>query len=66
MQTESSEAARILVVDDERAVREILAEFLTLEGFSVHTVEAALTSIYRKLDVHSRTEMAQKLAIAGD
>ena len=29
---------------------------------SVHTVEAALTSIYRKLDVHSRTEMAHKLA----
>lgn len=29
---------------------------------SVHTVEAALTSIYRKLDVHSRTEMARKLA----
>lgn len=28
---------------------------------SVHTVEAALTSIYRKLDVHSRTEMARKL-----
>jgi response regulator RpfG family c-di-GMP phosphodiesterase len=36
---ESSEAARILVVDDERVIREILAEFLTLEGFSVHTVE---------------------------
>ena len=29
---------------------------------SVHTVEAALTSIYRKLDVHSRTEMAAKRA----
>jgi DNA-binding CsgD family transcriptional regulator len=29
---------------------------------SVHTVEAALTSIYRKLDVRSRTEMAAKLA----
>lgn len=28
---------------------------------SVHTVEAALTSIYRKLDVHSRTELAHKL-----
>lgn len=28
---------------------------------SVHTVEAALTSIYRKLDVRSRTEMAQRL-----
>ncbi len=36
---ESSEAARILVVDDERVIRDILAEFLTLEGFSVHTVE---------------------------
>lgn len=28
---------------------------------SIHTVEAALTSIYRKLEVHSRTEMAAKL-----
>lgn len=36
---ESSDAARILVVDDERVIREILAEFLTLEGFSVNTVE---------------------------
>jgi DNA-binding CsgD family transcriptional regulator len=27
---------------------------------SVHTVEAALTSIYRKLDVRSRTELAHK------
>ena len=34
-----ADAARILVVDDERVIREILAEFLTLEGFSVHTVE---------------------------
>ncbi len=33
------ESARILVVDDERVIREILAEFLSLEGFSVHTVE---------------------------
>jgi response regulator RpfG family c-di-GMP phosphodiesterase len=36
---EAPEAARILVVDDERVIREILAEFLTLEGFSVNTVE---------------------------
>ncbi|HEY1553706.1 MAG TPA: HD domain-containing phosphohydrolase [Kofleriaceae bacterium] len=36
---EASEAAKILVVDDERVIREILAEFLSLEGFSVHTVE---------------------------
>ena len=36
---EPENAARILVVDDERVIREILAEFLALEGFSVHTVE---------------------------
>src|SRR6267142_2658838 len=38
-EAEPTDAARILVVDDERVIREILAEFLTLEGFSVHTVE---------------------------
>jgi DNA-binding NarL/FixJ family response regulator len=32
---------------------------------SVDTVEAALTSIARKLDVHSRTELAHKLAGSG-
>jgi response regulator RpfG family c-di-GMP phosphodiesterase len=37
--TEAADAARILVVDDERVIREILAEFLSLEGFSVNTVE---------------------------
>ncbi len=37
--TEAAESARILVVDDERVIREILAEFLTLEGYIVHTVE---------------------------
>ncbi len=39
MSAEPTESARILVVDDERVIREILAEFLTLEGFTVHTVE---------------------------
>jgi response regulator RpfG family c-di-GMP phosphodiesterase len=34
-----SDAPHILVVDDERVIREILAEFLTLEGYSVRTVE---------------------------
>ncbi|HEY6037826.1 MAG TPA: response regulator, partial [Kofleriaceae bacterium] len=38
-ESQPEEAARILVVDDERVIREILAEFLTLEGFSVNTVE---------------------------
>jgi len=36
---QTQDAARILVVDDERVIREILAEFLSLEGFSVNTVE---------------------------
>jgi response regulator RpfG family c-di-GMP phosphodiesterase len=34
-----TDAAHILVVDDERVIREILAEFLTLEGYRVSTVE---------------------------
>jgi DNA-binding CsgD family transcriptional regulator len=33
---------------------------------SVHTVEGALTSIYRKLDVRSRTELARKNTTAAD
>jgi response regulator RpfG family c-di-GMP phosphodiesterase len=39
MSAEPTESARILVVDDERVIRDILAEFLSLEGYSVHTVE---------------------------
>jgi response regulator RpfG family c-di-GMP phosphodiesterase len=39
LSAEPAESARILVVDDERVIREILAEFLALEGFSVNTVE---------------------------
>jgi response regulator RpfG family c-di-GMP phosphodiesterase len=33
------EQARILVVDDEKVIREILADFLTMEGYVVHAVE---------------------------
>jgi response regulator RpfG family c-di-GMP phosphodiesterase len=39
MSVPPTEAAHILVVDDERVIREILAEFLVLEGYQVHTVE---------------------------
>ena len=38
MEIESTRFGRI-TVDDERVIREILAEFLSLEGFSVNTVE---------------------------
>lgn len=34
-----SAAARILVVDDEKVIRDILTEFLTLEGYAVSAVE---------------------------
>jgi DNA-binding NtrC family response regulator len=36
---EPVESPRILVVDDEKVIREILAEFLTLEGYVVRSVE---------------------------
>ena len=32
---------------------------------SVHTVEAALTQVYRKLDVRSRTELARRYPPPG-
>ncbi len=39
MAAEPVDAPRILVVDDEKVIREILAEFLTLEGYVVRSVE---------------------------
>jgi DNA-binding CsgD family transcriptional regulator len=38
--------------------KEVAAELVV----SVHTVESALTQVYRKLEVRSRTELARKLA----
>lgn len=48
------------LVAEGRSNKEVAAAM----AVSVHTVEAALTSIYRKLEVHSRTEMAHTLAEA--
>jgi response regulator RpfG family c-di-GMP phosphodiesterase len=45
------ESPRILVVDDERVIREILSDFLSLEGYVVRTVEdgvEALKELQRK------------------
>jgi response regulator RpfG family c-di-GMP phosphodiesterase len=36
---DSEQAARILVVDDEKVIRDILCEFLALEGYLVRSVE---------------------------
>ena len=46
----SDDEPRILVVDDEKVIREILADFLSMEGFSVRTAEdgsAALVELSR-------------------
>jgi DNA-binding CsgD family transcriptional regulator len=45
------------LVAEGKTNREVATEMVV----SVHTVEAALTAIYRKLGVRSRTEMARKL-----
>ena len=37
MSAHDDEAPRILVVDDEQVIREILADFLSMEGFVVRT-----------------------------
>ncbi len=45
------ESPRILVVDDEKVIREILSDFLTMEGFLVRTVEdgeAAIAELQRR------------------
>jgi response regulator RpfG family c-di-GMP phosphodiesterase len=39
MQINAQEEPRILVVDDEKVIREILADFLSMEGFWVRTAE---------------------------
>ena len=38
---------RILVVDDERAIREALREYLTLEGYDVETAEDGIDAVER-------------------
>jgi CheY-like chemotaxis protein len=40
-------AARILVVDDQADVREVLAELLAAEGFDVQTAEGGLAALLR-------------------
>src|SRR5688572_27015831 len=39
------ESPRILVVDDEKVIREILSEFLSLEGYVVRTVEDGVEAL---------------------
>jgi response regulator RpfG family c-di-GMP phosphodiesterase len=43
----TSPAPRVLVVDDEKVIREILADFLSLEGFSVAVAPDGLSALER-------------------
>ena len=50
--SQPSEAPRVLVVDDEKVIREILADFLTLEGFRVTTAADGIGAL-EHLDAES-------------
>ncbi len=39
------EIPRILIADDEKGIREILSDFLNMEGYLVHTVEDGAEAI---------------------
>src|SRR5438128_1905492 len=41
----NTDSPRILVVDDERVIREILSDFLSVEGYVVRTVEDGVEAI---------------------
>ena len=45
--SQPSDAPRVLVVDDEKVIREILADFLTLEGFQVTTAPDGVAALER-------------------
>ena len=47
--SQPAETPRVLVVDDEKVIREILADFLTLEGFKVTTAQDGMAAV-EKLD----------------
>jgi CheY-like chemotaxis protein len=39
------ESNRVLVADDEKVIREILSDFLSMEGYAVRTVENGATAL---------------------
>ncbi|MDJ0762326.1 MAG: response regulator [Myxococcota bacterium] len=43
--TNNCDAPRVLVVDDEKVIREILADFLSLEGFNVETAADGIAAL---------------------
>ena len=50
----TADTARILVVDDEKVIREILADFLSMEGYVVQAVEdgaAAMDELKKRAEL---------------
>lgn len=60
----SDPAPRVLVVDDEKVIREILADFLSLEGFSVRTAEDGNAAL-AELDRHPYDLVISDLKMPG-
>jgi response regulator RpfG family c-di-GMP phosphodiesterase len=58
------ESPRVLVVDDEKVIREILSDFLTMEGYVVRTVEDG-TSALRELERRSYNLVISDLKMPG-
>src|SRR6478735_7749255 len=58
------ESPRVLVVDDEKVIREILSDFLTMEGYVVRTVEDG-SSALRELERRSYNLVISDLKMPG-
>ena len=58
------ESPRVLVVDDEKVIREILSDFLTMEGYVVRTVEDG-DSALRELERRSYNLVISDLKMPG-
>jgi len=58
------ESPRVLVVDDEKVIREILSDFLTMEGYVVRTVEDGENAI-RELERRSYNLVISDLKMPG-
>ncbi|MFP3927285.1 MAG: response regulator [Desulfobacteraceae bacterium] len=46
------EKERVLVVDDEEAVRRLMVRILSMEGYEVHTVQDGATALYHLEQKH--------------
>ncbi len=60
----NEESPRVLVVDDEKVIREILSDFLTMEGYVVRTVEDGVAAL-RELQLRPYDLVISDLKMPG-